>query len=49
MLTYTELKKKSKEFLAATGLRAEEFELLLAVFRQKYANLFTPGNASSTP
>lgn len=43
MLTYNDLKEKPKEFLAATGLMVDEFELLLSVFRQKYANLFVPG------
>jgi len=43
MLTYTELKEKPKEFLAATGLRVAEFELILPVFRIKYADLFEPG------
>jgi len=43
MLTYTELKEKPKEFLAATGLMVAEFELILPVFRTKYAGLFAPG------
>ena len=43
MLTYTELKEKPKEFLAATGLRVAEFELILPVFRIKYADLIEPG------
>jgi len=43
MLTYTELKEKPKEFLAATGLRVAEFELILPVFRIKYADLFELG------
>ena len=43
MLTYTELKEKPTEFLAATGLRVAEFELILPVFRIKYADLFEPG------
>jgi len=42
MLTYTELKEKSKGFLAATGLKVEEFEYLLPVFSQKYSDLFNP-------
>lgn len=37
MITYAELKKKPKELLAATGLTAEEFELILPVFKEKYA------------
>ena len=43
MLTYTELKGKPKEFLAATGLTVAEFELILPIFRIKYAGLFEPG------
>jgi hypothetical protein len=35
MLTYTELKEKHKEFLAATGLTVAEFELILPIFRIK--------------
>ena len=42
MLTYNELKEKPKEFLAATGLMANEFEMLLPVFRRKYAGLMSP-------
>lgn len=43
MLTYTDLKEKPKEFLAATSLTLEEFDLLLAVFRRRYKELLTPG------
>ena len=43
MLTYHELKEKPKEFLAATSLTVEEFELILPVFRRKNAELFSPG------
>lgn len=43
MLTYHELKEKPKEFLAATGLKVEEFELILPVFERKYSGLFAPG------
>jgi hypothetical protein len=32
MLSYEDLKNKPKELLAATGLRQDEFEALLAVF-----------------
>lgn len=46
MLTYHELKEKPKEFLAATSLTVEEFELLLPVFRCKYGELLTPGLTS---
>lgn len=35
MLTYAELKKKPKEFLAATGLYLEEFERLLPGFQKR--------------
>lgn len=35
MLTYAELKEKPKEFLAATGLHVNEFELLLPRFKRK--------------
>jgi len=37
MLTYTELKKNPRKLLTATGLNAEEFELLLPVFKEKIA------------
>jgi len=37
MLRYKNLKKKSKDLLAATGLTAEEFEALLVVFAECYA------------
>lgn len=37
MLKYKDLKKKPKELLAATGLKADEFEALLSVFAQTYA------------
>ena len=43
MLTYNDLKEKPKEFLAATSLTVEEFELVLPIFRRKYRELFTPG------
>ena len=43
MLTYNDLKEKPKEFLAATSLTVEEFELVLPMFRRKYRELFTPG------
>ena len=42
MLTYNELKEKPKEFLTATGLMVNEFEMLLSVFRRKYARLLSP-------
>jgi len=37
MITYIELKEKPKEFLAATGLHVNEFELLLPRFKAKLA------------
>jgi len=42
MLTYENIKEKPKEFLAATGLNLAEFEMILPVFRMKYASLFKP-------
>lgn len=39
MLTYTQLKDKPKEFLAATSLTLEEFERLLPVFTKHLASL----------
>lgn len=42
MLTYEDLKKKPKEFLAATSLTVEEFEQVLPIFRLKYAGLLEP-------
>jgi hypothetical protein len=35
MITYAELKEKPKEFLAATGLHVNEFELILPRFKEK--------------
>ena len=43
MLTYEDLKKKPKEFLAATSLTVDEFERILPVFRLKYASLLEAG------
>jgi hypothetical protein len=37
MLRYKDLKKKPRELLAATGLKQDEFEALLAVFGETYA------------
>src|ERR687896_468110 len=39
MLSYETLKNKAREFLAATGLRVEEFHQLLPVLQQGLANL----------
>jgi hypothetical protein len=36
MLKYEDLKNRPKELLAATGLKADEFEALLAVFAENY-------------
>lgn len=47
MITYEDLKKKPKEFLAATGLKVDEFDILLAIFRLKYADLFETGMTRS--
>lgn len=45
MLNYQELKDKPREFLAATGLTKEEFELLLphfeAAYQQQYPSTLT--------
>jgi hypothetical protein len=43
MLTYETLKEKPKDFLAATSLAVEEYERLLPIFRNKYAELFEAG------
>ena len=49
MLKYENLKKKPKEFLAATGLKVEEFEAVLSVFgpqyRKRYAEETIDGKA----
>ena len=36
MLIYNELKNKPREFLAATGLKLDEFEQLLPAFQTAY-------------
>src|SRR5260221_6709026 len=36
MLSYEELKNKPRELLAATGLKQDEFELLLKAFAEAY-------------
>jgi len=43
MLTYTDLKEKPREFLAATSLTLEEFDLILPAFGRRYRELITPG------
>lgn len=40
MLTYAQLKDKPKEFLAATGLRPDEFERLLPAFATQYESQY---------
>lgn len=40
MLKYENLKKKPKEFLAATGLSVEEFEAVLRVFGPQYSKRY---------
>jgi hypothetical protein len=40
MLNYAELKPKTKEFLAATSLKVEEFEALVPAFAQAYAEAY---------
>jgi len=42
MLTYEKLKKKSREFLSATGMTQEEFEILLPNFESAYEKLYPP-------
>jgi Helix-turn-helix of DDE superfamily endonuclease len=42
MLTYEELKSKPRELLAATGLKADEFEALLKSFAESYAQAHRP-------
>jgi len=43
MIKYDQLKKKPKQFLAATGLTVDEFRRLLPVFKDKLAVLHPPG------
>lgn len=42
MLNYDELKKKPRNFLSATGLTMEEFEILLEDFRRVYELTYPP-------
>jgi hypothetical protein len=42
MITYNQLKEKPKQFLAATGLKVDEFERILPVFKEKLAALHPP-------
>src|SRR2546423_15633207 len=41
MLTYNALKDKAREFLAATGLKIEEFARLLPAFESAYHALYS--------
>jgi len=42
MLTYVELKDRPREFLAATGLKQNEFEQLLPEFSKAYTSKYPP-------
>src|SRR5215510_6355513 len=42
MLIYNELKNKPREFLAATGLKVDEFEQLVPVFQTAYEQTYPP-------
>jgi hypothetical protein len=42
MLIYNELKNKPREFLAATGLKLDEFEKLLPAFQMAYGKKYPP-------
>jgi DDE superfamily endonuclease len=42
MLIYNELKNKPREFLAATGLKLDEFEKLLLAFQTAYEKKYPP-------
>ena len=42
MLIYNELKNKPREFLAATGLKVDEFEQLLPAFQMAYKKKYPP-------
>lgn len=42
MITYTQLKERPKDFLAATSLTVEEFDQLLPVFEKKLAAVAPP-------
>src|SRR5262245_25959438 len=42
MLIYNELKNKPREFLAATGLKWDEFEKLLPAFQTAYEQTYPP-------
>ena len=40
MLNYKDLKEKPREFLAATGMTQEEFQILLPNFETAYESLY---------
>ena len=42
MLIYNELKNRPREFLAATGLKVDEFEKLLPAFQTAYEYKYPP-------
>ena len=42
MLIYNELKNKPREFLAATGLKLDEFEKWLPAFQTAYEQQYPP-------
>src|SRR5215467_12195862 len=42
MLIYNELKNRPREFLAATGLKLDEFEKLLPAFQTAYEQKYPP-------
>ena len=42
MLIYNELKNKPREFLAATGLKLDEFEQLVPAFQTAYEQTYPP-------
>src|SRR5215472_18962844 len=42
MLTYNELKNRPREFLAATGLKVDEYEQLLPAFQTAYEHKYPP-------
>jgi hypothetical protein len=52
MLTYKTLKDKAKDFLAATGLKLDEFANLLPAFEAAYVALYpteSNGGGQSAP
>ena len=42
MLIYNELKNKPREFLAATGLKVDEFAQVFPAFQTAYQNKYPP-------